>query len=83
MWRLAEREATFWSTNHPDIEPLNAYGPPSRAFLSVACSILDLYVVIEEGVPISFDREWWLDCFIDAVRSSITDDRSALEGDER
>ena len=83
MGRLAEREAAFWSTNHPDIQPLNAYGHPSQALLSVACSILDLYVVMEEGVPISFDRERWLDCFTDAALRSITDDRSALEGDER
>ena len=82
-WRLAEREAAFWSTNHPDIQPLSAYGHPSQTFLSVAGSILDLYVVMEEGVPILFDRERWIDCLTDAVLRSITDDRSALEGDER
>ena len=83
MWRLAEHEAAFWSTAHPDIQPLNAYGHPSQALLSVASSILDLYVVMEEDVPISFDRERWIDCFTDAALRSITDDRSALEGDER
>ncbi|MEY3212654.1 MAG: hypothetical protein RIT28_3135 [Pseudomonadota bacterium] len=83
MWRLAEHEAAFWSTNHPDIQPLSAYGHPSRAFLSVARSILDRYLVMEKGVPIHFDRERWIDCFTDAVLRSITDDRSAMEGDER
>lgn len=83
MWRLAEHEAAFWSSNHPDIQPLNAYGYPSQALRSVARSILDLYVVMEEGVPISFDCERWFDYFTDAVLRSITDDLSALEGDER
>ena len=83
MWRLAEREAAFWSTAHPDIQPLNAYGHPSRAFLTVACSILDLYVVMEEGVPVTFNGERWVERLAEAALRSITDDRSAMEGDER
>ena len=49
----------------------------------MASSILDLYVVMEEDVPISFDRERWIDCFTDAALRSSTDDRPALEGDAR
>lgn len=83
MGRFAQRKAAFWSANHPGVQPLNVFGHASNEFLSVAYSILDSHVFMKGDVPVPVDRERWLDCFMWEVRQSITDERSALEEDER